>query len=88
MSDLNGTYTLDPTHSTVGFVVRHAMISKVRGYFRSFDATLTVDAEDQARSSASATIQIDSIDTGNADRIPTQAGPIPCSTRLRTTSRT
>lgn len=68
MSDLNGTYTLDPTHSTVGFVVRHAMISKVRGYFRSFNATLTVNAEDQARSSASATIKIDSIDTGNADR--------------------
>ncbi|KQB86337.1 YceI family protein [Corynebacterium lowii] len=68
MSNLNGTYTLDPVHSTVGFVVRHAMVSKVRGYFRSFEASFTVDTENQENSSATATIQVDSIDTANSDR--------------------
>ncbi|KQB83768.1 YceI family protein [Corynebacterium oculi] len=68
MSNLNGSYTLDATHSTIGFVVRHAMISKVRGFFRSFEANISVDAEEQSRSSATARIQVDSIDTGNADR--------------------
>lgn len=68
MSNLNGTYSLDPTHSTIGFVVRHAMISKVRGFFRSFEANITVDAQEQENSSATARIQVDSIDTGNADR--------------------
>lgn len=68
MSDLNGTYTLDATHTTIGFVVRHAMISKVRGFFRSFEANISVDTAEQSRSSVTATIQTDSIDTGNADR--------------------
>ena len=31
-----GTWDIDATHSTVGFSVRHMMVSKVRGYFREF----------------------------------------------------
>ncbi|MBC3186182.1 polyisoprenoid-binding protein [Corynebacterium sp. zg-331] len=68
MSPLTGTYSLDVTHSTVGFVVRHAMVSKVRGFFRSFESTLTIDAAEPSRSTVTATIEVASLDTGNADR--------------------
>lgn len=60
----NGTWTLDATHTTVGFVVRHAGISKVRGTFQDVDAQLTV-AEDL---SIEAVAKVDSINTGVADR--------------------
>ena len=33
---LTGTYTIDPTHSRIGFVARHAMVTKVRGSFNEF----------------------------------------------------
>ncbi|WP_116245137.1 YceI family protein [Nocardiopsis sp. FIRDI 009] len=62
-----GTWTIDPTHSVVGFSVRHMMVSKVRGRFEKFDATLTVP-EDPTRSSVVATIDAASINTDNADR--------------------
>ena len=47
---LTGTYDLDTTHSTVGFTVRHAMVTKVRGNFNDFEATLTVNQENPAES--------------------------------------
>jgi len=62
-----GTWTLDPLHSTVGFTVRHLGISKVRGTFTDFDASLTV-GETPADTSVEALIQTASIDTGNTDR--------------------
>jgi polyisoprenoid-binding protein YceI len=65
---LTGEYTLDPTHTRLGFVTRHAMITKVRGAFNEFDAQLHIDAEDPSKSSAKLTIQVDSIDTRNEDR--------------------
>ena len=37
-----GTWKIDTAHSVVGFSVRHMMVSKVRGRFERFDATLTV----------------------------------------------
>lgn len=37
-----GTYALDPAHSSIGFTVRHAMVTKVRGEFTDFDATVTI----------------------------------------------
>ena len=61
-----GTWTIDASHSDISFTVRHLM-SKVRGQFTSFEGELNI-AENQAESSAKATIQIDSIDTRNADR--------------------
>lgn len=63
-----GTYAIDPSHSRVGFVARHAMISKVRGSFNEFEGTGTFDADDPTASSFSLTIQAASIDTRNADR--------------------
>jgi len=62
-----GTYALDPSHSEVGFVARHAMVTKVRGYFRGLAGTITV-AEDFADSTASATMAVASVDTGSPDR--------------------
>jgi polyisoprenoid-binding protein YceI len=65
---LTGTYTLDPTHTRIGFVARHAMVTKVRGSFNDFEGTATIDGDNPANSSARVTIQAASIDTRNADR--------------------
>ncbi len=65
---LTGTYTLDPGHSRIGFVARHAMVTKVRRAFGEFEGTGFFDAEDPTQSHLELTIQAASIDTGNADR--------------------
>jgi polyisoprenoid-binding protein YceI len=65
---LSGTYALDPTHSRIGFVARHAMVTKVRGSFNEFEGSGYFDAENPAASSLQLTIQAASIDTRNADR--------------------
>lgn len=70
-----GTWTIDPTHTTIGFSVRHAMVSKVRGTFGEFAGSLTIDGSDLTASSAELTIQAASIDTGNADRDGHLASP-------------
>ena len=62
-----GTWDIDATHSTVGFSVRHMMVSKVRGYFRTFSGVL-VTAEDPSASTVEATIDMDSIDTRQEQR--------------------
>jgi polyisoprenoid-binding protein YceI len=62
-----GTWDIDASHSTVGFSVRHMMVSKVRGYFTKFSGEI-VTAEDPARSSVTATIDMDSIDTRQEQR--------------------
>ena len=62
-----GTYVLDAAHKRVGFVVRHLMVSKVRGYFREFSGEL-VTAEDPTQSSVTATVNMDSIDTRQEQR--------------------
>lgn len=68
MSDLTpGTWTLDAAHTSAGFTVRHAGISKVRGNFSDLEGTLTV-GEDGKDLSFSVTLQVASISTGNADR--------------------
>lgn len=68
MTDLNGTYTLDPTHTTLGFVARHAMITKVRGSFTDFTGTAHVDGQNPSASDVTVEIQVASVDTRNADR--------------------
>lgn len=62
-----GTWKLDAGHSEVGFSVRHMMISKVRGRFRSFEGTLTVP-EDLSKSTVEVTIDAKSFDTGHEAR--------------------
>ncbi|WP_448855498.1 YceI family protein [Corynebacterium camporealensis] len=67
MSNLTGTYVLDSAHTTIGFVARHAMVTKVRGHFDNFDAFFTI-AENISDSTAEATIKAASINTNNDDR--------------------
>jgi polyisoprenoid-binding protein YceI len=62
-----GTWTIDTTHSEIGFSVRHLMVSKVKGVFRDFSGTF-VTAENPFDSSVEATVVLSSVDTGNADR--------------------
>lgn len=62
-----GTWNIEPAHSSVGFTVRHLGLSKVRGQFNTFSGVVTI-AEDQSASSVSATVDLSSIDTNNADR--------------------
>jgi polyisoprenoid-binding protein YceI len=61
-----GTWTIDPSHSEVGFTVRHLM-SKVRGQFEKFEGTLTTGAT-LADTSAEATIDLNSVNTRDAQR--------------------
>ncbi len=65
---LTGTYAIDPTHSRIGFVARHAMVTKVRGSFNEFEGSGYYDAENPTSSHLALTIQAASIDTRNADR--------------------
>ena len=62
-----GTWTIDPVHSSVGFTIRHLMVSKVRGRFGTFEGTV-VTGDDPLDSSVTATIDLSSVDTGNAQR--------------------
>src|SRR5437660_3851770 len=65
---LTGEYALDTAHSRIGFVARHAMVTKVRGSFKEFTGGGYFDAEDPRKSHLEVTIKAPSIDTGNADR--------------------
>lgn len=62
-----GTWTIDAGHSEVGFVVRHMMVSKVRGSFKTFEGTITT-AEDPLASGGTAVIDLASITTNNEER--------------------
>jgi polyisoprenoid-binding protein YceI len=62
-----GTFVIDPAHTTVGFVARHLMVSKVRGSFTDVSGEITV-AEEPLASSVTVRMRAASIDTGVADR--------------------
>jgi len=62
-----GTWSIDPSHSEIGFSVRHLMVSKVKGKFATFSGTLTV-GENVLDSSVNAEIDATSITTGDAQR--------------------
>ncbi len=65
---LTGTYTIDAAHSRVGFVARHAMVTKVRGAFNEFEGKAVIDGDDPSKSSVSVTVQVASVDTRNNQR--------------------
>lgn len=67
LTDLTGGYTIDSTHSRMGFVARHAMVTKVRGSFNDFEGAVST-GPGLTETSIDVTIQVDSIDTRNADR--------------------
>ncbi|MCX4446628.1 YceI family protein [Streptomyces sp. NPDC087866] len=68
LAALTGDYTIDPAHSSIGFTVRHAMVTNVRGSFADHEGSLKLDGSDPANSSASIDVKIASVDTGIKDR--------------------
>ena len=68
IADLTGDYALDISHTRLGFVARHAMVTKVRGSFMAFEGSAHLDAQNPAASTASLTIEVASITTGNDQR--------------------
>ncbi|MEV7994743.1 YceI family protein [Streptomyces sp. NPDC086077] len=79
---LAGVYIMDPAHSTVGFSIRHAVMSSVRGQFDSFEGFLTFDEAQPTRSGAYLSIRTDSLNTGMRERDAHLTGPgvFDCST--------
>jgi polyisoprenoid-binding protein YceI len=61
-------WNLDPSHSQVGFAVRHLVISSVRGEFTKYSGVAQLDDADPAKSTVQVTIDAGSIDTRVADR--------------------
>ena len=66
-ADLTGVWNVDPSHSTIGFVARHLMVSKVRGKFGTFSGTITV-GDDPLQAKVEATVDIASVTTGDDTR--------------------
>ncbi|MEO8750368.1 MAG: YceI family protein, partial [Allobranchiibius sp.] len=67
LKDLDGTYTIDPAHSAVGFVARHAMVTKVRGTFTDVEGSATTGAN-LHEAKVSLNIAVASVDTRDAKR--------------------
>ena len=61
-------YAIDNAHTTVGFSVKHMVITSVKGTFGEFDGAIMFDETDLTKTSASGTISVASIDTGNEKR--------------------
>jgi polyisoprenoid-binding protein YceI len=67
-ADLTGDFVIDPTHSSIGFTARHAMVTKVRGTFEQFEGKAHLDAANPAASTAEVVIEVASINTRQAQR--------------------
>ncbi|MDQ4052617.1 MAG: YceI family protein [Actinomycetota bacterium] len=68
VADITGDYTLDTSHSRLGFTARHAMVTKVRGQFGDFTGTARIDTAEPKNSSVNLAVKIASVTTGSADR--------------------
>jgi polyisoprenoid-binding protein YceI len=62
-----GTWTVDPTHSNVGFAVKHMGLSTVRGVFTEFDGRIEI-GEDLSTAKAYGTVNVESLDTNQPQR--------------------
>ena len=67
-AELSGTYEIDPMHSTVGFAVKHAMVSTTRGHFAGFTGGATIDSANPETSTAWLEIDATTVSTGNEQR--------------------
>lgn len=61
-------WAIDPTHSEIGFKVKHMMFTNVSGKFNAFSASVESEDEDFSTAAISFTAEADSVDTGNGDR--------------------
>ncbi|MFF2657241.1 YceI family protein [Kitasatospora sp. NPDC058032] len=68
LGHLSGDWTIDATHSEIGFSVRHAMVTNVKGRFTEYDGKLHLDGTTPTNSSAVLVIKVGSIDTNQAQR--------------------
>lgn len=68
LAALTGTYTFDVAHSRIGFVARHAMVTKVRGSFNEFEGSAVIDGTDPSKSNVTVNVQVASVDTRNPQR--------------------
>jgi polyisoprenoid-binding protein YceI len=68
LAQFTGAYTIDPAHSQIGFVARHAMVTKVRGAFDDFDGTAVFDAAHPEAAKVTVNIRANSINTRNQQR--------------------
>ncbi|AWZ04158.1 MULTISPECIES: YceI family protein [unclassified Streptomyces] len=68
LAAVTGDYVIDAAHSSIGFTVRHAMVTNVRGTFAGHEGALHLDGADPSRSTASIDVKIASVDTGIGDR--------------------
>lgn len=68
LNDLSGTFVLDPTHTAISFVTRHAMVTKVRGSFAEFSGRAVIDKDDHSAFELQVDIDVASVGTRNPDR--------------------
>ncbi|ESU23254.1 hypothetical protein FEDK69T_14080 [Flavobacterium enshiense DK69] len=61
-------WTIDPTHSEIGFKVKHMMFTNVSGKFLTYDANIITEGDDFTKSTIEFSADINSVDTRNADR--------------------
>jgi polyisoprenoid-binding protein YceI len=66
--DLSGDYVLDPAHTRLGFIARHAVVARVHGHFEEFTGTAHVDLADPTRSRVEIDIAASSVTTGLRQR--------------------
>ncbi len=69
------SWSVDASHSQVGFAVKHLVISNVRGEFGAYQGKLVLDESDVTRSTVDATIDVNSVNTKVADRDAHLKGP-------------
>ncbi|MEU5591738.1 YceI family protein [Streptomyces sp. NPDC020298] len=74
LAALTGEWMIDPAHSRIGFSVRHAMVTTVRGAFTEYQSRLYFDGRNPARSRAEITLSTASVDTGVEQRDAHLAG--------------
>jgi len=68
VENLTGDYTIDPSHTRLGFTTRHAMVTKVRGQFSDFEGSAHIDTATPSNSKVDLSIKIASVSTGSPDR--------------------
>jgi polyisoprenoid-binding protein YceI len=68
LAELTGEWMIDPAHSRIGFSVRHAMVTTVRGSFPDYKSRLYFDGRNPARSQAEIVVETGSVDTGVEQR--------------------
>ncbi|AZU62665.1 YceI family protein [Neobacillus mesonae] len=61
-------WNVDPAHSSIDFAIRHMMVSKVKGTFETFEASIEADVEDLTTASIEFSVDVNSISTRNQDR--------------------